>query len=61
VFVFDMFRELVDMLGHNDNHPSVLANTLTFDAMQPEAAVSLREHDVDIVPVGSCSPSFTAR
>jgi hypothetical protein len=37
VFVFDMFRELIDMLGHNDNHPSVLANTLTFDAMQPEA------------------------
>ncbi|XP_025815109.1 cyanidin 3-O-rutinoside 5-O-glucosyltransferase-like [Panicum hallii] len=48
-FVADMFRELVDMLGRDDS-PSVLANT--FDAMEPEAVASLREHGVDIVPVG---------
>ncbi|RCV24950.1 LOW QUALITY PROTEIN: hypothetical protein SETIT_5G127500v2 [Setaria italica] len=46
-FVADMF--LVDMLGREDS-PSVLANT--FDAMEPEAVASLREHGVDIVPVG---------
>jgi len=48
-FVADMFRELVDMLGREDS-PSVLTNT--FDAMEPEAVASLREHGVDIVPVG---------
>ncbi|KAF8705804.1 hypothetical protein HU200_031012 [Digitaria exilis] len=48
-FVSDMFRELVDMLGRDDS-PSVLANT--FDAMEPDAVASLREHGVDLVPVG---------
>jgi hypothetical protein len=48
-FVTDMFRELVDTLGREDS-PSVLANT--FDAMEPEAVASLREHGVDVVPVG---------
>ncbi|OEL34267.1 Crocetin glucosyltransferase, chloroplastic [Dichanthelium oligosanthes] len=48
-FVADAFRELIDMLGRDDS-PSVLANT--FDAMEPEAVASLREHGVDVVPVG---------
>jgi len=48
-FVANMFRELVDMLGR-EGSPSVLTNT--FDAMEPEAVASLREHGVDIVPVG---------
>ncbi|CAO2209650.1 unnamed protein product [Urochloa humidicola] len=47
-FVSDMFRELVDTLG--DRPTSVLANT--FDAMEPEAVASLREHGVDVIPVG---------
>ncbi|KAJ1282296.1 hypothetical protein BS78_03G040600 [Paspalum vaginatum] len=48
-FVADSFRELVELLGRDDS-PSVLANT--FDAMEPEALASLREHGVDVVPVG---------
>lgn len=48
-FVAGAFRELVDLLGREDS-PSVLANT--FDAMEPEAVASLREHGVDVVPVG---------
>jgi hypothetical protein len=48
-FVADAFRELVETLGREDK-PSVLANT--FDAVEPEAAASLREAGVDVVPVG---------
>ncbi|CAL4951978.1 unnamed protein product [Urochloa decumbens] len=47
-FVSDMFRELVDTLGGSPI--TVLANT--FDAMEPDAVASLREHGVDVVPVG---------
>ncbi|KAL6608133.1 hypothetical protein ACP70R_041196 [Stipagrostis hirtigluma subsp. patula] len=51
-FVLAAFRELIniDALGLEDR-PTVLANM--FDAaMEPEAVASLREHGVDIVPVG---------
>ncbi|CAO2161313.1 unnamed protein product [Urochloa humidicola] len=48
-FVADMFRELVATLGESPT-TTVLANT--FDAMEPDAVASLREHGVDVVPVG---------
>ncbi|CAO2193932.1 unnamed protein product [Urochloa humidicola] len=48
-FVADMFRELVAMLGESPT-TTVLANT--FDAMEPDAVSSLREHGVDVIPVG---------
>ncbi|KAL6848068.1 hypothetical protein ACP4OV_022196 [Aristida adscensionis] len=48
-FVLAMFRELVDALGGEDS-PTVLVNT--FDAMEPEAVASLRDHGVDVVPIG---------
>jgi hypothetical protein len=49
-FVADAFRELVGRLDGGEDSPSVLANT--FDAVEPEAVASLREHGVDVVPVG---------
>ncbi|XP_062194655.1 UDP-glycosyltransferase 75C1-like [Phragmites australis] len=48
-FVVTAFRDLVDALGREDR-PTVLANT--FDAMEPGAVASLREHGLDVVPVG---------
>ncbi|TVU21516.1 hypothetical protein EJB05_31156, partial [Eragrostis curvula] len=48
-FVVTAFRELVLALDRDDT-PTVLANT--FDAMEPEAVASLRDHGVDVVPVG---------
>jgi hypothetical protein len=48
-FVLDAFRDIVAVLGRGDS-PTVLANT--FDAMEPEAVASLRQHGVDVVPVG---------
>ncbi|KAF0916106.1 hypothetical protein E2562_000714 [Oryza meyeriana var. granulata] len=49
-FVLDAFRDIVDVLGRGEDSPPVLANT--FDAMEPEAVASLRQHGVDVVPVG---------
>ncbi|XP_040377514.1 UDP-glycosyltransferase 75C1-like [Oryza brachyantha] len=49
-FVLDTFRSVVDVLNRDDDSPTVLANTS--DAMEPEAVASLRQHGVDIVPVG---------
>jgi hypothetical protein len=48
-FVVDAFRQLIELLDGEDS-PSVLANT--FDAVEPEAVASLRDHGVDVVPVG---------
>ncbi|KAG0536222.1 hypothetical protein BDA96_03G045900 [Sorghum bicolor] len=48
-FVVDAFRQLIELLDGEDS-PSVLANT--FDAMEPEGVASLRDHGVDVVPVG---------
>uniref|UniRef100_A0A0A9CQE4 Glycosyltransferase n=1 Tax=Arundo donax TaxID=35708 RepID=A0A0A9CQE4_ARUDO len=48
-FIVTAFRELIEALDREDR-PTVLANT--FDAMEPEAVASLRQHGVDMVPVG---------
>ncbi|KAL6861848.1 hypothetical protein ACP4OV_017548 [Aristida adscensionis] len=48
-FVLTAFRELFEVLGREDR-PTVLANI--FDAMEPEAVASLREHGIGIVPIG---------
>uniref|UniRef100_A0A0E0JEW1 Glycosyltransferase n=1 Tax=Oryza punctata TaxID=4537 RepID=A0A0E0JEW1_ORYPU len=49
-FVLDAFRDIVAELGRHGDSPTVLANT--FDAMEPETVASLRQHGVDVVPVG---------
>jgi uncharacterized small protein (DUF1192 family) len=52
-FVIAAFRELVLHRlsgGEEEGRPTVLANI--FEAMEPDAVASLREHGVDVVPVG---------
>ncbi|GJN05614.1 hypothetical protein PR202_ga23261 [Eleusine coracana subsp. coracana] len=53
-FVLDAFRDLIDKLtcgeDESDSRPVVLANT--FDAMEPEAVATLRDHGINVVPVG---------
>ncbi|KAM3328765.1 hypothetical protein ACQJBY_026101 [Aegilops geniculata] len=48
-FVLTAFRELLDVLDREDT-PTVLVNT--FDAMEPDAVATLRQHGVDVVPIG---------
>ncbi|XP_044972166.1 UDP-glycosyltransferase 75C1-like [Hordeum vulgare subsp. vulgare] len=48
-FVLTAFRELLDVLGREDM-PTVLANT--FDAMESDAVATLRQHGIDVVPIG---------
>ncbi|CAM0880003.1 unnamed protein product [Alopecurus aequalis] len=48
-FVLDAFRELVEELDRDDT-ATVLVNT--FDAMEPDAVATLRQHGVHVVPVG---------
>ncbi|CAM0908933.1 unnamed protein product [Alopecurus aequalis] len=47
--LLDAFRELVDVLDRDDK-ATVLANT--FDAMEPDAVATLRQHGVNVLPVG---------
>lgn len=48
-FVLAEFREQLAALDREDD-PTVLVNT--FDAMEPDAVATLREHGLDVVPVG---------